>query len=42
MMNSAWHMNVSRNATSQSAMGLRAGSSLQKAKLILMSKAHVG
>jgi hypothetical protein len=42
MMNSVWYMNVSRNVTSQSAVGLRAGSIPQKAKHILMSKDHVG
>jgi hypothetical protein len=42
VMNSAWYLNVSRNVTSQSSGGLRAGRILWKAELILMSKTHVG
>jgi hypothetical protein len=42
MMNSAWYLYVSENASSRSIGGLREGSIPQKAKLILTSRANVG
>jgi hypothetical protein len=42
MMNNAWYLYVSRNVTSRFSGELSAGSIPRKAKLILMSRAHVG